>query len=180
METKKVKCPGCGAVLEVRNSRNEAVKRITCPDCRMALQVTFPANMLPEAPTYYPADAASDVLTPPGEAPGGASRTGEHPALIFDGQRYPLLDGRNVVGRRAASSTATVQIPSTDRYMSRRHVVVEVSRTPRGLPKALLSNCKNKNATHVNGLRVEDTDEVVLQNEYEIRMGDTVVTYVCC
>lgn len=180
MEEKKVRCPGCGAVLEVRNSRSEAVKRITCPNCGMALQVTFPANLLPEAPTYYPPNEAPNVPVSKGDVPVGVAKTGERPALLYEGQRYSLHNGRNVVGRRAASSQATVQIPTDDRYMSRQHVVVEIGKTPRGHVKALLTNCNNKNATHVNGLPVENEDEVALQNEYEIRMGDTTVTYVCC
>ena len=41
MEELRIKCPSCGIVLEVRNSKNEAVKRITCPNCKKQLAVTF-------------------------------------------------------------------------------------------------------------------------------------------
>lgn len=41
METLRIKCPSCGIVLEVRNSKNEKVKKITCPNCRKQLAVTF-------------------------------------------------------------------------------------------------------------------------------------------
>ena len=41
MEELRIKCPSCGIVLEVRNSKNEAVKRITCPNCKKHLAVTF-------------------------------------------------------------------------------------------------------------------------------------------
>ena len=33
MEVKRVKCSNCGIILEVKNSKNEAVKLITCPQC---------------------------------------------------------------------------------------------------------------------------------------------------
>ena len=41
METLRIKCPSCGIILEVKNSKNEAVKRITCPHCKKNLAVTF-------------------------------------------------------------------------------------------------------------------------------------------
>ena len=41
MEELRIKCPSCGIVLAVRNSKNEAVKRITCPNCKKQLAVTF-------------------------------------------------------------------------------------------------------------------------------------------
>ena len=41
MEELRIKCPSCNVVLEVRNSKNEAVKRITCPNCKKQLAVTF-------------------------------------------------------------------------------------------------------------------------------------------
>ena len=47
MEELRIKCPSCGIVLDVRNSRNEAVKRITCPNCKKQLAVTFHDNPQP-------------------------------------------------------------------------------------------------------------------------------------
>lgn len=41
METLRIKCPSCGIILEVKNSKNEAVKRIVCPHCKKQLAVTF-------------------------------------------------------------------------------------------------------------------------------------------
>jgi transposase-like protein len=41
MEKLHIKCPSCGIGLEVKNSKNEAVKRIVCPNCQKQLAVTF-------------------------------------------------------------------------------------------------------------------------------------------
>lgn len=41
MEELRIKCPSCGIGLEVKNSKNEAVKRIVCPNCQKQLAVTF-------------------------------------------------------------------------------------------------------------------------------------------
>lgn len=41
MESLRIKCPSCGVILDVRNSKNEAVKKIACPNCKKQLAVTF-------------------------------------------------------------------------------------------------------------------------------------------
>lgn len=41
MEELRIKCPSCGIILDVKNSKNEAVKKITCPNCKKQLAVTF-------------------------------------------------------------------------------------------------------------------------------------------
>lgn len=41
MDVLRIKCPSCGIILEVRNSRNESVKRIACPNCKKQLAVSF-------------------------------------------------------------------------------------------------------------------------------------------
>lgn len=50
MEELRIKCPSCGIILDVRNSKNEAVKRITCPNCKKQLAVTFRDE--PQAPQF--------------------------------------------------------------------------------------------------------------------------------
>ncbi len=49
MEELRIKCPSCGIVLDVRNSKNEAVKRIVCPHCKKHLAVTF-HDEVPQSP----------------------------------------------------------------------------------------------------------------------------------
>ena len=54
----RIKCPSCGVVLEVTNSKHEEVKRITCPQCRKQLSVDFreeepAAPPKPIEPLYY-------------------------------------------------------------------------------------------------------------------------------
>lgn len=47
MEELRIKCPSCGIVLDVRNSKNEAVKQIVCPNCKKHLAVTFREDAQP-------------------------------------------------------------------------------------------------------------------------------------
>lgn len=47
IEQLHIKCPSCGIILEVKNSRHEAVKRIICPNCKKQLAVDFQENVKP-------------------------------------------------------------------------------------------------------------------------------------
>lgn len=41
IEQLRIKCPSCGIILEVKNSKHEAVKRIVCPNCKKQLAIDF-------------------------------------------------------------------------------------------------------------------------------------------
>ena len=51
LEQLRIKCPSCGIILDVRNSKHEAVKRITCPHCKKTLAVDFQEEEKPVAPS---------------------------------------------------------------------------------------------------------------------------------
>lgn len=52
-----IKCPSCGTVLGVKNSKNEAVKKITCPQCHQRLAVSFEEELPPSPATPQPLGA---------------------------------------------------------------------------------------------------------------------------
>ena len=67
METLRIKCPSCGIVLEVRNSKNEQVKKITCPNCQKQLAITFgdmaaPVGSLYEGSTRYQLNEGANAI----------------------------------------------------------------------------------------------------------------------
>jgi len=67
METLRIKCPSCGIVLEVRNSKNEKVKKITCPNCQKQLAITFgdmatPVGSLYEGSTRYQLNEGGNAI----------------------------------------------------------------------------------------------------------------------
>lgn len=67
METLRIKCPSCGIVLEVRNSKNEKVKKITCPNCQKQLAITFgdmaaPVGSLYEGTTRYQLNEGANAI----------------------------------------------------------------------------------------------------------------------
>ena len=67
METLRIKCPSCGIVLEIRNSKNEKVKKITCPNCQKQLAITFgdmavPVGSLYEGTTRYQLNEGANAI----------------------------------------------------------------------------------------------------------------------
>ena len=52
-----IKCPSCGAVLGVKNSKNETVKKIACPQCKQHLAVSFEEENKPEPTAAQPLGA---------------------------------------------------------------------------------------------------------------------------
>jgi hypothetical protein len=197
MQTKRIICLKCRAVLDVKNSQNETVKQITCPSCKTLLQVKFQPQQEPlEAKTFYatPKQPAADSgKTQLGSAGGdtvlGGSASGSTELhtpsqngsvtakLSCGGKIYPLQDGRNIVGRQATTSEATVQIETVDRYMSRQHCIINVSTLPDGSKKAVLRNYQNKNSTTIDGQLIGKGDEIRLTDGNSITMGHTTVTF---
>ena len=195
MQTKRIKCPQCGVVLDVKNSKNETVKQITCPSCKTALQVKFQAQQEqqkpmeaktfyapPKQPTIsdgetqlagatYGATYGATQLYTPSQAPSAKAR------LSFGGKDYPLEEGQNIVGRQGTTSRATVQIETADRYMSRQHCSITVTKLPDGSPKAILSNYQNKNLTAIDGQPIETGDSIRLTDGNSITMGHTTITF---
>lgn len=197
MQTKRIICPKCKAVLDVKNSQNETVKQITCPSCKTPLHVKFQPQQEPiEAKTYYApskrslADSGATQLagsngeTLLGDGLSGATqlytptqKTFATAKLTFEGKDYQLEEGQNIVGRHGQTSKATVPIETADRYMSRQHCSITVTTLPDGTKKAVLSNYQNKNLTTVDGLEIETGDAIRLTDGSSITMGHTTVTF---
>ena len=197
MQTKRIKCPNCGVVLDVKNSKDETIKQINCPQCKTPLKVTFPPQQEPmEAHTYYaPQKPAANLgatqlagglsgatqlvgALSPGETQLQPSQQKLQTAeLVFGGVSYPLREGRNIIGRKATTSTATIQIATADRYMSRQHVAITVSSFPDGTLKAVLSNDQNKNDTLVDGQLIAAGDAIRLRDGNTTTMGKTTITF---
>lgn len=188
MQTKRIKCPSCGVVLDVQNSKNELVKQITCPKCKAVLQVKFPPQQEPmEAKTYYapPKQPVMDngATQLAGSSYGATQLVTDTPKistsaqLLYDGICYPLEEGQNIIGRRGNTSKATIQIATDDRYMSRQHCSVTVNTLPDGTKKVVLSNYQNKNLTSIDGQPIETGDAIRLTDGNSITMGHTTITF---
>ena len=170
-QTINIKCPGCGVVLRVTNSKDEPEKRFACPKCGKRIVVPF-YKLKPE-------DGETQL-----DGKGGSQSTQlcgddimQSCFLLHEGKEYELTIGSNTVGRLATTSIADVQIDSDDLFMSREHAVVNVRRLPNGSLKIDISNFKNKNTTKVNGLLLEHDDAIVLHDGDTIEMGNTSLSF---
>ena len=191
MQIKRIICPKCRAILDVKNSQNEEVKIITCPSCKTGLKVKFPPQQEPvEAKTFLSGQpTAGNGTTQLGGLDGrtilggntvlGTSNQGTSVTarLTYGGKDYPLKEGQNIIGRQGTTSMATVQIETADRYMSRQHCSITVSTLPDGTKKVVLRNYQNKNQTTVDGQPIENDDTIRLTDGNCITMGHTTVTF---
>lgn len=165
METKRIKCPECSTVMDVTNKSHETVKHIKCPQCGAALAVSFDTfGADPE--TVYSA---------------GKKRKGGKPAIVYNGKRYALSAGDNIIGRKAQNSDTPVQIDTAGsadgKTMSRKHLKICVKELPDERYKSIASTYKAKNPTFVNGETLGETDRIVLYDGDKIKMGKVVVTF---
>ena len=170
--TVNIKCPGCGVILRVTNSKNEAEKRFSCPNCGKHIVIPF-YKIKPE-------DGETQLDGQPGaQSTQVASQNVEQKLcyLLCNGKKYELAIGCNSVGRRAMSSNADVQIDTDDMFFSREHMLINVRRLPDGGIKVDVSNHKNKNATRVNDFVLEQGDAIVLHDGDKILIGNTTLTF---
>lgn len=202
METKRIKCPSCGVLLDVRNSQNEAVKIISCPQCKARLRVVFSHPQQQVTPPQSSGEpqyvSNSDGETQYVNRDNGETRYVGYSSspsqsdetilagkkeevtpgyLLYGGQKYPLGFGNNVIGRKATTSQATVQIVTDDRYMSRQHLVIQVIKASTDKVRVVVSNYHNKNASYVNGQLLNEGDQLILSEGSIIKMGNTTVVY---
>ena len=181
MQIKRIQCPNCKVVLDVKNSKNEEVKQISCPKCKTLLKVTFDLQQTPEEPveahTFYAAPQKPSVDSGATQLAAASHKSETQAKLMFGLVSYPLKEGQNIIGRMGSTSKATVQIETTDRYMSRQHCCITVTKLPDGTIKAVLSNYQNKNLTTVDGEPIETGDQIRLTNFNKITMGMTTVTF---
>ena len=183
MEIKRVVCKACGVKLEIKNTTGEAVKIIRCPRCKATLQVMFHQPVAQASPdeTVLPqqrlktekAPASEETILPPRSVVSDPL-----PLLLCDDEEYTLKIGQNIIGRRAESGMATVQITTADRTMSRAHALINVVRLANGSHKAVISNYHNKNRITVNGVELRRDEQLVLSHGAVVELGLTLLTYV--
>ena len=121
MEVIKIKCPWCNAVLSVRDNPDNEGKSVTCPVCKKnALYSQFKrvdlAPKIDEGCTQYAVSQNIQYVEEIGILKSTKS-----------GQSFQLKLGKNVIGRKAANSSASIQIDTNgDKRMSREHIIIEV------------------------------------------------------
>lgn len=163
---------------------------IVCPECRQQLsfnEVPGYQNMVVECPRcHFKANAsvyqsgahargaqgADDMATQLVGGQASALDAGQIRVKNTD-ESVPLQPGSNVIGRRAKSGTADIQI-SDDPYMSRRHVQIDVVKKPGGYAHHLVE-INSKNVVKLNGAPINRGDILVLKFGDVLTLGATDV-----
>jgi len=168
-ETKKetIQCPSCGLVMAINFSPAVLQKTLVCPNCHTSRKVA--EYLLYREPTTKNNEGSTQVVR--NVLPKQAQLTD-----LSTGRSYSLQRGKNTLGRKAATSDATVQIETTDSFMSRNHIGIDVENQNGGI-YCVLYNTRNRNKTLVNGNRVEEGDRIELQNGTIITLGNTQLKF---
>lgn len=187
MEKLRIKCPKCGAVLQVNKVDNIENRLILCYVCKETSRGF--KEYIPKRTQVSSSDETQyGPLSDETQYSTGGDETQYCPSApkslsfgklvdVASGRCYPLSAGMNIVGRQATTSTAAVQITTDDRHMSRSHAKIEVKTFPDGEAICYLSNSENKNPTYVNNRLVENADRIILQNGDMLKFGTVNIKF---
>lgn len=193
----KIKCPTCGKILRLLDSPTINTASFTCPvckekhivgKCQRFVEQPKPQQPAGEETQYGPATSRMSGGEETQYAGSGYSTSGEETQIysapqsnigtLVDnlGRTYKLRLGINTIGRKASTSSATVQIDTTDRTMSRSHAVIEV-RNVGGQMLHILKNGANKNPSYHKGSLVGASDQMILNNGDKVKFGSTELIF---
>lgn len=161
---------------------------IVCPECHQQLsfsEVPGWRNMLVECPKcHFKAKANVYQLGAQARGAQGADEMPTQlvvpPATTFDvgqirvvatNEVQWLKPGTNIIGRRAQTGTADIKI-STDMYMSRRHVRIDVVKKPTGYEHHLVE-INSKNIVKLNGKPINRGDILKIKFGDRLTLGTT-------
>jgi uncharacterized Zn finger protein (UPF0148 family) len=159
VEIVKIKCPECGAVLRVGYQPGIETKNVVCPVCKHT-------HRFNEYKVWHPKQQEDTTET--------ASSSNKKPGRLIDvstGKSYQLVSGVNTIGRKAPSSSATIQIDTSDRYMSRTHVEINFDSFH------YFRILSEKNQTTVNGQTLKMGDCIILYGGEELKLANTVLRF---
>lgn len=154
MEIIKIKCPWCNAVLSVKDSPENKGKTVTCPVCKRVSKFSefkIVTQVTTEESTQYGFVTPEQDCSPIGRI-----------LSINDGKTFQLNLGRNVIGRKASNTSASIQIETGScKRMSREHLVIDVKNIP------------NKGLTHYVSLIKEKVNETFVAGQ-QLVFGDCI------
>lgn len=170
MERIRIKCPACGAILEAEDNPANIGKDVVCPNCKTKNKFSlFPR--IPVKPVEE-IDSSTEVKRIANDSIGFLLD-------ISSGTKYPLREGRNLIGRMTYKTPplANVPIVTENRRMSRSHLYIDVIQGADGRYHAYASNASNQNPTTINGMLLEDGDALSLKDQDVLSLSDTKLIY---
>lgn len=169
-----VVCPQCRSRLSIKNVPGIQNKLLQCPVCKYKAKVSL----------YQIGQAgkgglgASDEATQLPSSQKINTNVGQlH--VIQTNQICELREGTQVIGRLANSGNADLQIGGdnySDKFMSRRHVQIDVVKTAHGLEHHLVE-IGAKNIPQLNGKDVQRGEIIVLHFGDKLTLGKTDIVF---
>lgn len=171
-EKMQIICPSCRAKLSFLRIPNWQDKLVECPHCHFKEK----ANVYQSGKAAQGGQGEDDAPTQVsnGLRPAQNTETGVI-KLKSSGRCFQLKMGTNILGRVAQSGTADLKI-STDPYMSRRHLQVDVIQTTLGLEHRLVE-IDSKNIIVLNGRPIQRGDIIKLKYGDQMILGQTEVIF---
>ncbi|MBR3831338.1 MAG: FHA domain-containing protein [Muribaculaceae bacterium] len=164
-EIVRVKCPKCGSILKIGKREGMEKMNLTCPIC--GYKGLFS--------TYIPLDSQQATKKDDTDIDSDKTQNDDETEVLkksmsigrlrCNGQVYELKEGENIIGRKADSSEATIQIADETRRMSRRHITITVIRVGKNTVQHRLQLSKEKvNTTLLNNEKLQPGDIMILNN----------------
>jgi uncharacterized protein YbaR (Trm112 family) len=160
---KIAKCPTCNKSLQYDELKiNPGLTFIKCPICK--------------SPVRIKEESETELNTDKGNLKIGMLIVQESEQAKL--QTFPLKEGINTIGRKASSSLSSIQVKTTDRYLSRHHFKIEVLTKSNGAVVHVMSNWQNANSTRINQEIVDSDDKLVLKHGDLIETGCTRIKFI--
>lgn len=159
-------CPECHQQLsfnEVPGYQNMVVE---CPKCHFKANASVYQSGAQARGAHGADDMATQLVMPP----KSTSDVGQIRVKSTNEVQW-LNPGSNVIGRRAQTGTADIKI-STDMYMSRKHVQIDVVKKGMGYEHHLVE-INSKNIVKLNGKPINRGDVLILKFGDVLTLGTT-------
>lgn len=167
-----VRCPHCQIGLKVDEGKIPlGITSFKCPNCKQSI----PVSLLKSENSKQQDDSETVLLQ-------HSVKTNVARLLVVEdedtpSQEYLLHEGDNWIGRKSQTSTASIQIQTNDRFMSRNHICISVKKDTKGGYKYYLSDNNSKNRALYNSNYLEKEEVVVLSDGDEIVIGKTLLRF---
>ena len=164
-------CPECQQQLsfnEVPGYQNMVVQ---CPKCHFKAKAGVYQSAGLARGGHGSDEAPTQLVTAPPSSSGDMGQI----RVINTNEVKWLKEGSNVIGRRANSGTADIQI-SDDKYMSRRHVQINVVRKGNGFEHHLVE-IGSTNSVKLNGKEINRNDILKLKFGDILTLGQTEISF---
>lgn len=135
-------------------------------------EVTRPHHPPPSAPIDTQLSAGDLFALDPEDVPPSAAPILAGFLVSYTdrlGRYWPLLQGKNRIGRRTERSIAGPDLPLDDATVSLEHAVIHASAAP---GRMKVEDLRSRNGTYVDGLRIAPGQKVELRDGQILTLGE--------